>query len=75
MLWSVRLVQPSESFAITQAGHLCVEKVIFPSLPSPFFLFRFSILVCFSLPSPKKKTPQEIPCVERVDQKVKPIWQ
>ena len=67
MLWSARLVQPFESFAITQAGDLGVGKVSFLSLSTLFSPLQLPHFGGFFPPSPKKKTPQEIPCVERVD--------
>ena len=78
MLCSVHFVQPSKSFAITQARRLCVEKVIFP-LPSPFSPLDSPF---WSLPSPKKENSTGNPCVERVNLESeahlaiceKPIW-
>ena len=46
MLWSVHLVQPTESFVITQAGRLCVKKVIFP-FPTPFYYYSGVIIPTF----------------------------
>ena len=67
MLWSMHLVQPSESFAITQASRLCVEKVIFP-LPSrpPFPPLDSPFWCVFPFSHSKRKISQGIPCVERV---------